>query len=308
MKTIHDIIKTAVGVLFIAALVVACNPETETMGDAGQTLVKLYPGGFKLVAFDAKSSSQSAELFAIRRDVNSQEALNSATTVELALDQTVLNAYNTAHGTSFVPLPTNLGTTNPAVTSGKMTVTFSPGEFAKSIIITCPNTNGFDFSKAYAFGFKVTSVSGTGTLTKDGSDAVVAQVLVKNAFDGKYKMKGFIMRPGDTGGLEGYFKDFAHTLSTSGAKSVKMSPNQMWANGGGVGGIGTWEITVNDAGTPPWPITVTDPVAVNWLMDPTYPNRYDPATKTFYFKVNWGATIPYIRGCTDTLVYTGPSK
>ena len=89
------------------------------------------------------------------------------------------------------------GTTNPAVTSGKLTVTFAPGEFAKSVIITCPNTNGFDFSKAYAFGFKVTSVTGSGVLTKSG-DAVVAQVLVKNSFDGKYKMNGFIMRPGDT--------------------------------------------------------------------------------------------------------------
>ena len=306
MKNIHNI-KIAVGVMFIAALAVSCVPESETMGNAGQTLVKLYPSGFKLVAFDAKSTSQSAELFAIRRDVNSEEALNSTTTVELALDQAVLDAYNTENETSFVTLPASLGTTNPAVTSGKMTITFAPGEFAKSVVITCPNTNGFDFSKAYAFGFKVTSVTGTGVLTKSG-DAIVSQVLVKNSFDGKYKMKGFIIRPGDTGGLEGYFKDFAHSLNTSGAKSVKMSPNQLWANGGGVGGIGTWEITVNDSGTPPWPITVTDPVAVNWLMDPTYPNRYDPATKTFYFKVNWGATIPYIRGTTDTLVYVGPTK
>jgi hypothetical protein len=115
-------------------------------------------------------------------------------------------------------------------------------------------------------------------------------------------MKGFIMRPGDTGGLEGYFKDHIKTMSTSGATAVTMSPNQLWANGGGVGGIGAWTITVDESGTPPYKITVTDPVAVNWKMDPDYPNRYDPATKTFYFKVNWGAaTNPYIRGCTDTL-------
>ena len=63
-------------------------------------LVKLYPSGFKLVAFDAKSTSQSAALFAIRRDLNSEEALNSTTTVELALDQAVLDAYNTAHQTA----------------------------------------------------------------------------------------------------------------------------------------------------------------------------------------------------------------
>lgn len=308
MKKLYSKIIIAITVLVIGAFAVSCVPEEQTMGDAGQTLVKLSPAGFNMLAVDAKTTAQSGVLFEVRRDVPSEAALNSTTTAVLTFDAdtAILKSYNTTNKTSFIPLPVSLATTTPALTGGKITLTFSPGEFAKSIVVNIPSSASFDFSKQYALAYRLTEVTGSGIISAAVGKTIVAQVLAKNKYDGKYKMKGFIMRPGDTGGLEGFFKGFDHKLSTSGAKSVKMSPNQLWANGGGVGGIGAWTITIDDAGTPPYPITVTDPVAVNWLMDPTYPNRYDPATKTFYFKVNWGATIPYIRGCTDTLVYVGP--
>jgi len=306
MKTL----KIAAGVLFLAALAVSCIPEQQSMGDAGQTLVKLSPDGFAMLAVDAKTTAQSGVLFEVRRDVPSQAALDATTTAVLSYDTdgSVLAKYNTDHSTSFIPLPTSLATVSPALTGGKVTLTFAAGEYAKSVMLNIPSSASFDFSKSYALAFKLTEVSGSGTLSTAVGTSVVAQVLAKNKYDGKYKMKGFIMRPGDTGGLEGFFSGFDHKLSTSGATSCTLSPNQMWANGGGVGGIGTWTITVIETGTPPYKITVNDPVAVSWLMDPTYPNRYDPATKTFYFKVNWGAAVPYNRGCTDTLVYVGPAK
>jgi hypothetical protein len=306
MKTL----KIAIGIALLAALAVSCVPKTESMGDAGQTLVRINPASFAMLAVDAKTTAQTGVLFTVRKVVANAAALNVATTAVLTYDTdtAILKAYNAvpAHKANFIPLPSALGTVSPAITAGKITLTFGPGEFSKTIFINMPSSASFDFSKSYALAFRLTEVTGEGVISEGTSTDIVCQVLAKNKYDGKYSMKGFIMRPGDTGGLEGYFKDHAKVLATAGAKSVTMSPNQLWANGGGVGGIGTWTITVNDAGTPPYPITVTDPVAVNWLMDPAYPNRYDPATKTFYFKVNWGATIPYIRGCTDTLVYTGP--
>ena len=290
----------------MAALAVSCLPEQQSLDGAGQTLVKLFPSEFSLVPLDAKTTAQTGVLFEVRRDAHNTEALNSATTVILDYSDAILTKYNAANGKSFIPLPATLGTTDPAIVGGKITLNFAAGEFTKLIKINVPNASTFDFSKQYGLGFKLTEVTGTGIKSAAAYDTVVAQVLVKNKYDGKYKMKGFIMRPGDTGGLEGYFKDHAKTLATAGATSVSMSPNQLWANGGGVGGIGTWTFTVIESGTPPYAITVTDPVAVNWLMDPTYPNRYDPATKTFYFKVNWGAaTNPYTRGVTDTLVWSG---
>jgi hypothetical protein len=304
MKTFR-ILKNLAVVLLTLLLFNSCETveTTEPMGDAGQTVVKLFPDGFKLVALDAVATAQRGLAFEVRRDVHSQASLNSTVTVIVKLDDAVLTEYNTDHKTSFVPLPTSLATLDPApAADGNITLNFGPGEFAKTIFVNVPNATKFDFSKAYGLGFRLVSTTEGAKLSEAVGTEVVSQVLVKNKYDGKYSMKGFIMRPGDTGGLEGYFKDHIKTMSTSGATAVTMSPNQLWANGGGVGGIGAWTITVDESGTPPYKITVTDPVAVNWKMDPDYPNRYDPATKTFYFKVNWGAaTNPYIRGCTDTL-------
>jgi hypothetical protein len=291
--------------------VVSCIPEQESIGDAGQTYIKLFPAGFKLVAVNAQATTQTVVLFEIRRDPNSSAALNTATTVVIQFDTdtAILDAYNAAHSTTFIPLDPSLATTLPALVSGKITFNFEPGVASMPLKAVIPNSAGFDFGKKYALAYKLLSVSGTGVISEAVGDEVVVQVMAKNKYDGKYKMKGWIMRPGDTGGLEGYFTGHEHKLSTSGATSCTMSPNQQWANGGGVGGIGTWTITVDESGPgPTYPITVTDPLAVNWLMDPTYNNHYDATTKTYFFKVNWGAAIPYTRGCTDTLVYFGPSK
>lgn len=304
MKTIHKL-KISLCILFFALLAVSCLRDQETIGDAGSTFLKLHPAGYNMAAFDAKTTPQEGILFEIRRDVANKAQLNSTSQVVLTVSDAIITKYNDDNETEYIPFPSNLGTVTPSIVNGEMTVDFKAGDIGQAIKIAVPSAASFDFSKHYALGFAVKSVSGTGTLSAAVYDTVVVEILAKNIYDGKYKMKGFIMRPGDTGGLEGFFSGHEKKLSTAGAKSVTMSPNQLWANGGGVGGIGTWTITIDDSGAAPYPITVTDPVAVNWKMDPAYPNRYDPAKKTFYFKVNWGATIPYIRGCTDTLVWTG---
>ena len=312
MKTLQNTIKITVGVFLLAALAVSCIPEQQSLGGAGQSLVKLFPSGFNMLAVDAKTTSQTGVLFEIRRDIQSDAALNETTTAVLQFDTdtAILKAYNLAHTTtSFIPLPTALATVSPALTAGKVTLVFGPGEYAKSVSLTIPSSASFDFSKQYALAFTLTSVTGSGSLSAGAGKTIITQVLAKNKYDGKYKMKGFIMRPGDLTGLEGYFKDQEFKLATAGATKVTSNRLQCWASGANVGGIGLWSFTVNETGTPPYSITITDPSTVaNFLMDPAYPNRYDPATKTFYFKVNWGATIPYIRGCTDTLVYVGPAK
>jgi uncharacterized protein (TIGR02145 family) len=182
---------------------------------------------------------------------------------------------------------------DPTVGDSKKAAGSGTGYFKVNITGLTPITTYY--ARAYAVG-------SPGTIY--GNEISFTTAMWKNKYDGIYMMKGYIMRPGDTGGLQGWFKNHQKELATVGPTSVAMSPNQLWADGiTGVGAIGQWTFNVIESGTPPYKITVTDPVAANWLMDPTYPNRYDPATKTFYFKVNWGTAIPYIRGCTDTLVY-----
>ncbi|MEI7830062.1 MAG: DUF1735 domain-containing protein [Prolixibacteraceae bacterium] len=298
-------IKIAGFVLLASLLAVSCLPENQSIGSAGKTFINITPDSYNMVAFDAKAVPQSGILFEVRKVVSNEADMNTPSTVVLNYDTdgSIMAAYNSANKTTYIPLPTSLGTTSPAVTSGTITLNFGAGEFAKIVTINVPNAGNFDFSKSYALAFKLSSVSGVGTLSAAVGKTVVCEVLAKNKYDGIYMMKGFIMRPGDTGGLEGYFTDHKKFMTTAGASSISMAPNQLWANATGVGGIGTWTITVNETNNK---ITVTDPIAVRWLMDPTYPNRYDPVKKAFYFKVNWGAADPYNRGCVDTLVYVGP--
>jgi hypothetical protein len=148
MKTLHKI-NIAALVLFIALFTVSCIPEQQSMGDAGQTILKLHPSGYNMLAFDAKATPQSGILFEIRRDVPNSKDLNTTTTVVLQYDadNSLLTKYNTDNATSYVALPTTLGTVSPAISAGKLTVTFEAGETGKTIVINVPNAANFDFSK-----------------------------------------------------------------------------------------------------------------------------------------------------------------
>jgi hypothetical protein len=222
MKKLYKYIKVAVGALFLSALVVSCLPDQESMGNAGQTLVKISPAGFSLLALDAKSVAQSGPLFEVRRDVNSQAALASGTTVVLEYDVSgdILTKYNDVNGTNYIPLPSSLGTTDPAILDGKVVLDFGSGEFSKPIILNVPNASAFDFTQQYAFAFKLTTVTGTGVKSAAVNDTIVAQVLVKNKYDGKYVITANSpMVDILNSGLTGWYP-FTYELETSGENSV----------------------------------------------------------------------------------------
>jgi hypothetical protein len=222
MKKLYKSIRIAIGALFLSALGVSCLPDQESMGGAGQTLVKLSPADFSLLALDAKSVAQSGSLFEVCRVVNSEAALATSTTVVPEYDESgaILDKYNTANATSFIPLPASLGTTDPAVIGGKVVLEFAPGEFSKSVMLNVPDTAAFDFTQQYAFAFKLTEVTGTGKKSAAINDTVVPQVLVKNKYDGKYvvtansPMVDIVVNT-----LTGWYP-FTFELETSGEHSV----------------------------------------------------------------------------------------
>ena len=298
MKTIHNI-KIVIGVLFIAAFAVSCNPETETMGDAGQTLVKMLPDGFKLIPFDAKATAQSAVVFEVRRDVHSEAALNSSTTVIIQKDDALLTAYNTENETSFEPLPTSLGTTNPAAAAdGKLTLEFAPGEFSKTIVVSVPNATLFDFAKQYGLAYKLVSVSGTGIKSLAVGDEIVVQVGVKNQYDGIYEVTALSpMLDVLNATLTGYYP-FIYVLETTGAHSCLCFDKDVYgdymhpiSSGGAVSGYGSFGIEIffdpsgngniievrNPWGNPPGNTRMP-------VIDPSGVNKWDPATKDIQFK------------------------
>lgn len=243
--------------------------------------------------------------FELQLSYNLPEVLNSDIKITLAIDNALVTKYNTERGltgtAAAVPVPAtafSATTYDVVILAGKREGTWSFKIDATKL--ANPVTT------FYMLPVKISSVDNNLTISGNNGDRLV-RILARNQFDGKYKMKGFIMRPGDTGGLEGYFKDKDYSLLTVSGNAVKMNKVQCWADGSNVGGIEPWTITVNNLVAAPYPITLADAVqGSNFIMTPGYFSRYDVTTKTFYWSVNWGAATPKNRGCTDTLVYVGP--
>lgn len=297
MRTIQKI-KIAFSVVLVALLGVSCLPEQESMGDAGQTLIKMTPSDFNLIALDAKTTSQSADMFIVRKDAHSEAALNTATTVILQKNDALLTAYNTANETEFVPLPTSLATTNPApAADGKLTLLFAPGEHAKNIVVTIPNAANFDFSKQYGLAYKLTTVSGVGAISQAVSDEIVVQVLVKNKYDGVYEVTAISpMVDVANSAFTGYYP-FVYNLETSGANSCLCYDNTVWGdymhpmtNAGATSGYGSFGLEVffdpatnkiidvkNPWGNPPSNTRMP-------AIDPSGDNKWNPVTKNITFK------------------------
>jgi len=206
MKTFHKI-NISICVLFFAFLLTSCLQKQESIGNAGHTFVKLNPTVYNMLPFDAKATPQSGLLFEVRRDVPNSIDLKTTTTVVLKYDAdtVILNKYNAANETEFIPLPPALGTVSPAITAGTITVEFASGDIGKPIMINVPAASNFDFSKHYALAFTIQSVSGTGTLSAADNDTIVCEVLAKNKWDGIYTVTGTFVDYINGAAWEGYY-------------------------------------------------------------------------------------------------------
>jgi PBP1b-binding outer membrane lipoprotein LpoB len=299
MKTIHKV-KLLLGAILMAMFVVSCIPEQESIGTEGKTLVKYAPASeFSLKAIDAKSTSQSFELLSVKRDLNSADALNQTTTVELKLDSdtAMIKKYNLKHSTKFVLMPATLYSTTPATTGGKITVTFNPGEFEHAVNVTIPNASLFDFGKNYMIAYKVT-VTGEGTLSGNVNDSLYRQIMAKNRFDGRYTVTGTFVDNYSSSITDNY--PMTIRLVTQGKNQVRMEEpaTAPWGasmifhsikSGGAMSVYGSFGLVIdfNDA---------NDVVSVvNWwgqpasnsrsaALDPTGVNKWNPSTKNIQIK------------------------
>jgi hypothetical protein len=189
MKTINNTIKWVTGCILVSLAVTSCLPKEESLGDSGQTLVKLSPGGFVVTTLNPVSSSQTTPMFEVRRDLAGPAALNKTTTAVLKFDSdtSILNRYNDDNGTYYIPFPVSLFSTSPDISENKLTVVFNPGEDVKTITITVPTIPvDFDFSQPYALIYYLGDVSGEGKKSLSADSTVIVQVLVKNKYDGVY--------------------------------------------------------------------------------------------------------------------------
>jgi hypothetical protein len=186
----------------------------------GGNYVRISGAGNDLnaVGFSARPGSTTLPMFTVQRDANSEANLNTAVEVQLALDPSMITAYNTANGTSFIDMPASLYSLK------SLNVAFAPGEFAKKVTITVdPST--FDLSKAYAIGIKIASASNGFTIV-ESSKSGLFNILVKNDYDGIYKVTGTMVDYANAT-LTGYFPMNFH-LVTSGAVTVDGYDPDVW--------------------------------------------------------------------------------
>jgi len=212
--------------------------------------------------------------------------------VTLSVDPATLAAYNSAHASdpALTIVPSNAFTMPTTITiPANQRRVQVPVKFMSTLL-----------NPALTYGLPVTITDASGEVISKNFGSVVIKVAVRNKYDGKYSFKGYIFREGDTDGLTGFFKGLTKDLPSNGANAVDFG--QVWASGGGVGGIDGLTINVDPTTNK---VTMKSTANASLANDPAYDNRYDPATKTFYLSFKWG-TSPASRAATDTLTYISP--
>lgn len=156
------------------------------------------------------------------------------------------------------------------------------------------NKSALDLSKTYGATFTITQVS-EGVISELGK-SIDVYLNVKNQYDGVYRSKGYFVHPTPANNSSWTFADgITRSLQTIGASTLEVYPLQTKAVTFGVG----MDLTVNPDNTVKVDFfgTTDDP-------EPTpNPNRYDPASKTFYIDASYSGGT---RRLVDTLVYLRP--
>jgi hypothetical protein len=172
------------------------------------------------------------------------------------------------------------------------TLTIAAGKRLDTMSITIPNSTTLDPNLTYAIGLTIISANNSYIVASNSRDIVV-KFSVKNAYDGVYSITGTALRV--VGGaidpaLTGPFGPYQREFVTSGANSVQHTGQVNWANGSNSALPAGFEpnITID-----PVTLLVTSLTSSNSgisnVTGTGYPQYYDPATRTIYYEMTWGA-------------------
>lgn len=184
-----------IAALAMTALVfTACDKVAvqESIGGAGQTLVKILGGGtptapaIKKNPVDFVNTPTTITVADVRRDIPNPTELNTVMHITVKDDPAAVAIANPA----YVILPAAWYTIDPSTpkVGGNFNLTLNPGEFAKQIMITIPNATLMDPSTLYALGFTITAADDNGVISTQKT--IVVEIGAKNNWDGIYEMKG----------------------------------------------------------------------------------------------------------------------
>lgn len=183
------------------------------------------------------------------------------------------------------------------------TITIEAGTRNAYVHVKLPRADTLNLNNKYMVPVTITDVT-AGVVIASNKNTVLYRLPVANKWEGTYKGSGYILRDGPFDPELSGNRKFTVKLATLGPNSVVWTSTHIWGDGvGGVGGIGNWEITIDES-TVPNPISsLVDPDNGTVGLLPGYQSRYVPAEKTFYVYAVWSGGI---RQELDTLVYSGP--
>lgn len=181
-------LRSLLTIALVPALLTSCLKSKDSLGviaDDGSITTGIfdafYYGAAKSFALTGSPAIETLDFLDIRYSAARKKA--GTIHVKLAVDNSLVTAYNTANGTNFLALPTNsyslpngLEFDLPAGNSGQYTLPLTL------------NKNNLNLQNAYAIGIKIESVS-EGVIDQLQKNIVVT-VLVKNKFDGTYEIDG----------------------------------------------------------------------------------------------------------------------
>jgi len=298
--------------IFVASILFASclkskNDLLENLdNDPGSIVVSIYDialeGGHtdKTVALEPNPPVETLNLITLRLLAPKQKP-SSDVTATITVDNSGIPA-------GFLPLPTG------AYSIPSMTIKFPKDSSDVVIPITITKAT-LDPSKQYALGIRVSTVS-EGIISSTGNYFVV-KFLVKNKYDGLYKVTGTMVDLTNATLTGNYPLEFE--LRSTGANTNAVydhntgTQTHLILSGGAPSQYGSYGLNitfdlvtnkitsiVNSFGQP----------SANGRsagLDPTGVNAYDPVTKTIkikYFLLQPGSTVRTI--FDETWVYTGP--
>ena len=226
----------------------------------------------------------------------------TAITMRIKIDPNALAIYNTQMQAADTSIHWSYKL-YPSLSLIDSVVTIEPGTRNQYIHVKISRADTVQLTGKYIAPITIYSVTGGNTIISANKATALYKLPLANKWEGTYKMSGSVLREGDPL-LSGYYQGRTVKLATNGPNSITITTPLAWAgSNGNIGGIGAWQITINESVVPNT-LAIFDPAnaAVKFLT--TYPNRYEPATRTFYMSVYWG-TGPTNRATTDTLVYYG---
>ncbi|MEP6682957.1 MAG: DUF1735 domain-containing protein [Parafilimonas sp.] len=233
--------------------------------------------------------------FNVNVDYAGANTAPSDISVTVDIDDALLAIYDSTHsvdGANYIAPPSDL-----FVDGFPMTITIPKGQLSGQAIVKVKLPADYDFTVSYALPLKITSVSAGDISGNFG--AALYSLNVRNAYDGIYNLTGTILREADndlSGSTTGQI-----SMTTTGPYSIQYDYHP-WHGGSSVGGIDGLTLTVDPTTNKVTVSSLTNPALVNL---PSYDNRYDPTSRTYYVSYYWGAG-PSNRAATDTLVYAGP--